>query len=368
MPTERPGPPEPSPKRQVGGRGGALSGADAAAFAGQLAGLVGAGLPLPAGLRALGEELPSGRLSHAFDDLSGRLEAGATLEEAVAAQGRRLPAHLRGLIVAGARTGKLGEMIGRFVDSAHAGAQIRRRIWAGLAYPALLLGSAVALFVFACFAIIEGFRNIFADFGLSLPAATRMVIGASSTVVKLNWRALPALGGLVAVAWGAERLLLGASQRRRLACEIPLVGPLMRWTALAEFSRVLGLLIRGEVPLPEAVRLAGEAVHDPDLADAGRSIAAEVEGGRSLSESLGGCRRFPEGYAKLVGWAEGNRALPEALDILGEMYEAKARAHASTLGSLGGAAALILVLGGTALVVLALVLPLVNLLNSLTGW
>ena len=176
-------------------RGGTLSGEEASAFAGQLAGLVGAGLPLPSGLKALGEELPSGRLRRAFDDVSGRLEAGETLEEAVAAQGRRLPAHLRGLVVAGARTGRLGEMIARFVDSAHAGAEIRRRVSVGLAYPALLLGSALALFVFACFTIIDSFRSIFADFGLAIPTITRMVLGAAAAVTALNWRALPGARG-----------------------------------------------------------------------------------------------------------------------------------------------------------------------------
>ncbi len=344
-----------------------MSGSDASAFAGQLAGLVEAGLPLPTGLRALGEELPTGVLRRAFEDVSRRLEAGATLEEAVAAQERRLPGHLRGLVLAGVRTGRLGEMLGRFVDATHAGAEIRRRVVLALAYPTLLLVAAIALFVFACFVVVDGFQSIFQDFGLPVPALTRMVFEVSSTVTRINWRALPMLAAVVVACWVAERLLLSPARRRQLACEIPLFGKLPRWTALAEFSRLLGLLIVGEIPLPEAVILAGDAVRDADLAVAGRSIAREVEGGRSLSEALARRRQFPAGYTRLVGWAEGHRSLPEALEVLGAMYEARAKAHASFLGSVVGALVMIAVLGGISLAVVSLMLPLTSLIRSLSG-
>jgi len=344
-----------------------MSGHDASAFAGQLAGLVDAGLPLPTGLRALGEELPTGALRRAFEDVARRLEAGAMLEEAVAAQERRLPGHLRGLVLAGVRTGRLGEVLGRFVDATRAGGEIRRRVVLALAYPAVLLVAACILFVFACFSVVEGFRSIFQGFGIPVPVITRAVFQISYAVTKLNWRALPALAGVVAACWLAERLLLSPARRRQLACEVPLFGKLLRWSALAEFSRLLGLLIVGEIPLPEALTLAGDAVRDADLAVAGRSIAREVEEGRSLSEALARRRQFPRGYARLVGWAEGHRSLPEALEVLGAMYEARAKAHASFLGAVVGALVMIAVLGGISLAVVALMWPLMYLMHSLSG-
>lgn len=345
----------------------AMSAGDASVFVGQLAGLATAGLPLPAGLRALAEELPSGPLRRAFAGVSMSLEAGATLEQAVGAEGRRMPAHLRGLVLAGLRTGRLGEILGRYVDASRAGAEIRRRIWLSLAYPIVLMGAAVTLYVFACYSVIEGFRSIFADFGISVPVVTRLVLNASSAIAGLNWRALPGLAAVVAVVWAAERLLLSPARRRRLAGEIPLFGPLFRWTSLAEFSGLLGLLIQGEIPLPEAVTLAADAVRDPDLAEAGRRVRGELEAGQALSSSLGHRRQFPPGYARLVGWAERNRSLPEALEVLAEMYEARAKAHASFLGSVGGALAMIVILGGVTLVAGGLMSPFLGMMRSLSG-
>src|SRR4051812_33033202 len=96
-----------------------LSRHDATQLSEQIADLTRAGLPLPSGLRALGEELPSGRLRRMLDALSHSLEEGASLEKAIDAQGTRLPAHLRGLVLAGEGTGRTGEVLGRFAGYAN---------------------------------------------------------------------------------------------------------------------------------------------------------------------------------------------------------------------------------------------------------
>src|SRR5256885_6967362 len=91
-----------------------LSSQDAAQLSEQIAGLTRAGLPLAPGLRALAEEMPAGRLRRMLGAVSRSLTQGASLDEAIAAQGGALPAHLRGLVLAGERTGRTGEVLGRF--------------------------------------------------------------------------------------------------------------------------------------------------------------------------------------------------------------------------------------------------------------
>ncbi len=80
-----------------------LNGRDAAELSGQLAGLASAGLPMAPSLAALAEELPRGRLRRAMQELSDRLAAGMSLEEAIENQKGQIPPHLRGLVIAGAR-------------------------------------------------------------------------------------------------------------------------------------------------------------------------------------------------------------------------------------------------------------------------
>ena len=77
-----------------------------------------------------------------------RLERGEKLETAIAAQGSRLPADLRGLIVAGVRSGRLPIVLDQFAALARRQQDLRRRVLLILAYPALLLGIMAALMVF----------------------------------------------------------------------------------------------------------------------------------------------------------------------------------------------------------------------------
>ncbi len=86
-----------------------LSAGESAELAARLAALAQSGLPLEGGLMALADEVAQPRLARVLRNLAERLERGEKLESAIAAQGSRLPAHLRGLIVAGVRSGRLAD-------------------------------------------------------------------------------------------------------------------------------------------------------------------------------------------------------------------------------------------------------------------
>ena len=111
----------------------------------QLSGITRGGLPLAGGLRALAEETGSGSLRFVLWTMADQLEAGVSLEDAMRSQGDRLPAHMRALVLAGVRTGKLGQVLEQHVKYFNVVADLKRKLWVTLAYPALLLGVLSAL-------------------------------------------------------------------------------------------------------------------------------------------------------------------------------------------------------------------------------
>ena len=116
-----------------------LSPEETADLAARVAELSKAGLPLGEGLRGLAAESSSRRLSRVLHSMADDLDAGADLAAAIDSQGRRLPPHLRGLILAGLRTGRLAEALEEYVDLHRSESDLRHRLWAALAYPLLLL-------------------------------------------------------------------------------------------------------------------------------------------------------------------------------------------------------------------------------------
>jgi type II secretory pathway component PulF len=112
------------------------------------------------------------------------------------------------------------------------------------------------------------------------------------------------------------------------------------------------------MPLTTALPLAGDGVRDADLADACRAMARDLEEGLPLTTAIGRRRIFPAGFQKLLKWAEGQRSLPEALHMAGEMFEARARRQTSFVGVLCLVLVVVSLIWGIGFLLTALYLPL----------
>jgi general secretion pathway protein F len=140
-----------------------------------------------------------------------------------------------------------------------------------------------------------------------------------------------------------------------------------RWTSLAEFCHLLGLLLESELPLAEAVPMAGEGVPDATLQAEVRLVAIELEEGSSLAAAIARRPIFPEGVAPIFVWAEQHQSLAEALHMLGEMFEARARAQASLATTVLRVVAVLVILGSLFLVVFGVVAPIIDMIQKLSG-
>ena len=263
----------------LNGAGGRLSGGETAELSRQIAGLAQAGLPLAHGLVALGEELPPGRLRRSMNHLAEALESGVTLDEALEGQRDRIPPHLRGLVIAGLRTGRLGDVLSRFSQYVAIGTELKRRLWLSLAYPILTVCMAAALFFFVCVVMVGQFDDIYRGFGVPLPRLTIALVVAAR-IVNRAWVPTVIVAGTVAACWLAALIFFPQPLRRSLAARMPLVGTVWRATSLAEFCHLLALLLESRLPLPEALRLTGEGVQDAGVDAACEQMARQVESGR----------------------------------------------------------------------------------------
>jgi general secretion pathway protein F len=356
-------------------------------MADQVGGLTAAGLPLAPGLRALADEIRDDRffgslrlLPAAFTtdpwspsslistmrSMADALDAGASLDEAIAAQGSRVPGHLRGLVLAGSRTGKVSEVFGRFAGLQAEGDELRRRLTVSLAYPGLALLLAIAVMAFACSALVGSFTSTFKDFGIPLPGVTIVLISISRALGE-SWVFLFELIVTLLIAFFAARAFLTAPVRRSLLRGIPVVGAVWRSTSLSEFCHLLALLLESEVPLGEALRLTGNGVCDRALARDCTGLSRAVESGLTLSESVSRQGSFPRGMPRILKWAESQGSLPDALRMVGEMFAADARAQAGYLGTVASVLAFLTILFGVTFVVLGVIWPMMTLISRLAG-
>ncbi len=240
--------------RRSGSGTSPLSERDVAELLDQLLALTRAGLPLPAGLRAASAELESFPLRRAFDRLANQLDAGIGLDSALVAEAGQFPAHLRGLVLAGARTGRLADVLGEVIQASNLGRELRGKVWATLAYPALILGSGARLDPVHLPPVEPdhgrsggGFRRSPGLYHEQVDQQDRIhlcnYVGSSRPTTSAVLPGL-ALVGQSRLPVLAVRVLRPRGGKRSLEA-VPLYGPLLRFVALAEFCHLHGAAGRG---------------------------------------------------------------------------------------------------------------------------
>jgi len=339
-----------------------LSAEESAELSARVAALARSGLPLEGGLYALADEVAQPRLARVLGNLAQRLEAGEKLETAIAAQGSRLPAHLRGLIVAGVRTGRLPIVLDHFAAMARRQQELRRRVFLALAYPILLLAILTAIMVFCGPFLSEQFNKVFRDFGMKLPLITEIYISCSGMVA---WVMVGLLIVAMVVPLAARFLPLGA-WLGRAASWIPILRTIVRHERHVQFSSLMALLLEEEVPLPEALRLASLALEGSMLPGQCRAAATAVEKGAPLDQALA-LARFPDSLTALVAWGEQQHSPAAAFRSAAEAFEARTNSQSALLKTLVPPLIYMIIISLVGIMILALMIPLISLLENLTG-
>ena len=120
--------------------------------------LVAAGTPLPAGLRAAAQEADSPRVAAGLRQLAADLERGRSLEDCLAST-PRLPPYVSALIRAARRTGEMGVTLAAWTANRRSAQQHWRTILAALAYPAVAVVLAIAVFLLMGIMVVPTFRT-----------------------------------------------------------------------------------------------------------------------------------------------------------------------------------------------------------------
>lgn len=342
-----------------------LSTGETVELGGQVAELAKAGLPLGPGLRALTEELAQWRLHRALRAIADQIDQGAPLEEAVRAEAGRFPVRLRGLLLAGARSGRLAEVLDETIAAQRRRMEVRLHIVLSLAYPTVLVAMMVVIYLFLSVMVVPQMAQFFRDFNASLPEITKLVL----------WLCSPAVGAVVFVGtlgfFGLVLFLalVGPSTAwgEGLLYAVPVLGRLWKYHGLAQFSRLMRLLVQLQVPLPEALRLTADALPGHGLRRACREVAAQIEAGVPLAEALAWSPAFPARLRPLVEWGQRAPALDESFRAAAEMFDGETGVRRTLLDAIALPVIFVVIAGFVALVVIGLMIPLISLISRLSG-
>ena len=340
----------------------ALSPPEAEELAGQLAQVGSSRLPLASGLRAAAAECEQGRVQASLLRIAERIDQGQTLEAIVETSPELFPQHVGGLVVAAARTGRLGSALAELLEHQRRTRALRRTIARGFVYPAFVACLAVLILSCLLFLVSGTYRHMFEEFALELPLSTRLVFW---------WRdyGFWLLAGCAVIFLVAALILrwgLGRVRWLQLKSKLPVVGPLSYWSGLAEWCSLLSVLLKYRIALPDALRLSAAGVENSYVGHIAATLADRCAGGQTLSKLLATDRPLPVSLVPLIRWGEKADSLHEAFTTGKELFDRRVRIRAIMLHSILPPLLFIAIAASVGLVVVSLFVPLVNLISDLS--
>src|SRR5271154_4145700 len=325
--------------------------------------LIRAGLPILKALDLLADRLTDPKLSKHINGVREEIRNGALLSEAFAKQGVFPPIYVTS-VLAGERSGSLGEVLERFITYQKLSLSVRKKLLVSLMYPAVLVFLVICLIVFLVTYVVPNFAVLYATMDAQLPAPTRILIAVGTTARNyVLFGAAAIVAGIFAFrAW--TRTPAGGEMVDRVLLKIPGAGEVWLKYQVAQFSRVLGTLLIGGIPLLQALDTAADSLGTQVLKKVLAEAVKLVREGQALSASLRKTKVFPSLALDMIEVGESTGALPQMLTSVAEFYEEDVSNSVTAALSLIEPVIMIVMGIFVAFVLISLYLPIFSLADS----
>ena len=327
----------------------------------QLAGLVGAGLPLERALAALADEADDERLHHLLAALRAEVNGGSTFARALAQHPREFSPIYCAVVDAGEASGALGQVLDSLAEDLEQRQLLRAKLVGAALYPAIVTVVAIVIVLFLVGYVVPQVAGVFAGTKRALPFLTVAMLAISDFVRGYGWAMLIAL---IVIAAGARLALSKPRFREKFDgwwLRLPLVGKLARGYNAARFAGTLAMLAGAGVPILKALQAAAETLNNRALRADALDALALVREGAPLASALAQKKRFPGLVSMFARLGEQTGQLPvmlqRAAGQLGAEVQRRSLQFATLLEPL-----LIVGMGLVVmLIVLAVLMPIIQL-------
>ena len=338
-------------------------------FTRQLATLVNAGLPLMRGLEVLKRQMKDPQMVEALNGISENIAAGGTFSEALTAYPKIFDKLYVNMVKAGEAGGVLEVVLGRLAEFAEKSEKIKNKVKGAMIYPCVVLVAAVGITWFLLVAVIPKFQSVFNDMlgGAALPAITQFVINASEFMQHNGLQIALAVAAVVVICKVIGKTEKGAYLFDALKLKMPVTGTLAQRSAVSKFTRTLGTLLSSGVPILQSRVITRDTTGNRILTQAIQNVHDAVKEGESMTQPLSQCKVFPPMVVSMVEVGEETGALADMLTRIANTYDDEVdNAVAGMTAAIEPALIIVLaVVVGT--VVIAMFLPMVKIIGSVSG-
>ena len=344
--------------------GGKIKMRDIVIFTRQFSTMINSGLPLVQSLDILAKQSENKALKEVTRQVVYDVESGLTVADALRKHPKAFTELYTNMVAAGEAGGILDTILMRLATFLEKNDALVRKVKGAMIYPGVIMSVAFVAIVVLLVFVIPVFQNMFASVNLALPLPTRIVIGMSEFLQGYWWAVgLSGYGAVLAVqryyATSGGRLTLD-----RMMLKVPVLGDVLRKSAVSRFTRTLGTLIGSGVSILEGLEITAKTAGNRVVHDAILESRASIAGGDTIAAPLQKSQVFPPMVISMIAVGEQTGGLDEMLTKIADFYDEEVDAAVSALLSLMEPIMIVflgLVVGG---MVVAMYLPIFDMINA----
>ncbi|SEO97262.1 type IV pilus assembly protein PilC [Flavobacterium sp. CF108] len=214
-------------------------------------------------------------------------------------------------------TAQVCEELGRFFERKN---EQKRIIVAALAYPSIVLSTAVLVVIFMLSYVVPMFQDIFKQNNMELPFLTQMIVKLS---IWTKTYGLYFFLAIIIFIFSTQFFKDNYKYKKALhyfLIKIPVLGPFMTKVYLAQFTQAVTLLTTAKVPLLNSIQMVKKMIRFVPLQEALEQVENSILKGNSLSASLKNTPLFDNRIISLVKVAEETNQTEYVFKQLSEQY------------------------------------------------
>lgn len=330
---------------------------------GQLADLIGSGVPMMRALDSIIKSTVNKQLVQVLREVRKLVADGKTLTESLREYPEVFPPLHTAMIQAGERASFLEDVLSSlsgFIDRLD---ELKSTVIGSMIYPALLAAVGSLVMAGALMFFVPRFEPLLS--GAEKPLPTEILFGASH-VLREWWYLVPlVVGGLAFALVSALRSESNRLMLEKAQFKVPVVGMALKMVAITRFCRILGTMLANGVPLLPALKIGKDATGSWLLAAQIQNATESVREGKTLSEPLGQGGMFPEQILAMITVAEESNNLDKVLLQIADTVERRTNRQIDQAVRLVEPVILCLVAAGIGFMALGLLLPIFTLASAL---
>jgi type IV pilus assembly protein PilC len=343
---------------------GAIKMRDIVIFTRQFSTMINAGLPLVQALDILATQSENPALKDITRQVVFDVESGNTVADALRKHPKAFSELYVNMVAAGEAGGILDTILMRLAIFMEKNDALIRKVKGAMIYPGVIMSvAAIAITVLLIF-VIPTFQTMFESAHIALPLPTRMVIGLSHAL-KTYWYVLIAVVG--ATVFMIRRYYAtpnGKLTIDRMMLRAPVLGDVLRKSAVSRFTRTLGTLISSGVSILDGLEITAKTSGNRVIQDAIMESRASIAGGETIAAPLKKSQVFPPMVISMISVGEQTGGLDEMLTKIADFYDEEVDAAVSGLLALMEPVMIVflgIVVGG---MVIAMYLPIFDMVNA----